>query len=91
MHVFSALYSYKKEDKEVRVKAELGLVCASSWKANLVVLGYADGTICVVNTNSKKTISKQTQFGKILSIKFAPGKGKKGHNFNAFLGVERIL
>jgi len=40
-----------------------------------VILGYADGTLSVINTKSQLATTKQTQMGRIISITFAPGKG----------------
>lgn len=75
IRMLESLDTKLKEIKDVRIKAELGLVTASAWKANIIVLGYADGSLSAINSKTKLATTKQTQLGRIDFLQFAPGKG----------------
>ena len=67
-HIFPADYKF--------LIPELGLITASAWKGNVIVLGYGDGSLSLMNTkNSEQINTKLTGMGRIESLKFASGKG----------------
>jgi hypothetical protein len=75
IRILNVLDTKLREDKENRLKAEIGTVSAAAWKSNLMLLAYNDGFVCCIDTKSKTRASKPLLLRKPTSIAFAPGRG----------------
>jgi len=75
IRILNVLDTKLREDKENRLKAEIGTVSATAWKSNLMLLAYNDGFVCCIDTKSKTRASKPLLLRKPTSIAFAPGRG----------------
>ena len=75
IRILNVLDTKLREDKENRLKAEIGTVSAAAWKSNLMLLAYNDGFVCCIDTKTKTRASKPLLLKKPTSIAFAPGRG----------------